>query len=217
MTGTISGSVTKDDVAAVNVPQFHPPQENLIDYVSGRVGNGWELVIDTHLSLCAECRAEVIRLKALGGALLEKLPSEDLPDGMEERILDLLDSAEITTFPGSKCEHSADLPLPVAHLLPDNLDEIEWCATSVEGTTSVDLPSQSVRMLLLRICTGETIFIGHDLHQAGQLLVLSGGLESTNEHLLAGDLKPLSELREVFYAGGSSALTFCLLFIQDGT
>ncbi|WP_419902185.1 hypothetical protein [Kiloniella sp.] len=216
MTGIISGSMTKDDVTAVNVPQYHPPQENLVDYVSGRGGDGWDLIIEAHLSLCAECRAEVGRLKALGGALLEKLPAEDLPEGMEERVLDLLDSAEITTFPGSKCENSKDLPLPVAQLIPDSLDETEW-RHGEEGTAFVDLPVLPIRMLLVRISAGKMVGIIQEYdNSAGQLLVLSGGLEGNEDHLLAGDLKPMSDLKGDFYAGGSSEQTFCLLLIQDG-
>ncbi len=216
MTGIISGSVTRDEVTAVEVPQFHPPQENLIDYVSGRGGDGWELVIDAHLSLCATCRAEVVRLKALGGALLEKLPAEDLPEGMEDRVLDLLDSAEITTFPGSKCERSTSLPRSIERLLPDNFEDINWCSRDTKGTDSVGLPVQSVNMLLLRIPAGITVFLGQEQHtEAGQLLILTGGLVNEDMRLSIGDVKPLSELNEDFYAEGETSSTYCLLLIQD--
>ncbi|MEH6633596.1 MAG: hypothetical protein V7776_22500 [Halopseudomonas aestusnigri] len=216
MTGIISGSVTRDEVTAVEVPQFHPPEENLIDYVSGRGGDGWELVIDAHLSLCAACRAEIDRLKALGGALLEKLPAEDLPEGMEERVLDLLDSAEITTFPGSKLECSTSLPRSIERLLPDNFEDINWCTKDTKGTDSIGLPVQSVKMLLLRIPAGATVFLGQEQHtEVGQLLILTGGLVNEDTRLTIGDVKPLSELNEDFYSEGESSTTYCLLLVQD--
>ncbi|MFD2206577.1 hypothetical protein [Kiloniella antarctica] len=218
MTGIISGTVARDEVTAVDLPQFHPPEENLIDYVSGRGGNGWELVIEAHLSLCATCRNEVRRLKALGGALIEKLPAEDLPEGMEERVLDLLDSAEITTFPSSKCDHVTDLPRSIGQLLPDNLDDIRWRASDESGVESIDLPVPFVQILLLRIPAEALVLLGHpffEYQKNGQLLILAGGMVSDELRLSTGDLKPLSELNENFYADDTTALTFCLLLLQD--
>ncbi|MCZ4282906.1 hypothetical protein O4H49_19125 [Kiloniella laminariae] len=217
MTGIISGSATQEDVVAVEVPRFHPSGENLIDYVSGSIEPGLEFFITSHLSLCSDCREEIVRLQALGGALLERLPLGDLPEGMEERMMDLLDSeqdsAEITPFPRGRSGGKEQLPAPVSQILSDNLEDLEWKDHETEGRSTVALPLQPARIFLLKVDSGKVAFSGKMTRQTGLVLVLSGALESEQEQLCPGDIRTLADMGEEFYAGSSTALAYCLVLL----
>lgn len=53
----------------------HPEDSLLLEYSAGVLSEAEELLIAAHLSLCADCRARVVALDAVGGALLEASPS----------------------------------------------------------------------------------------------------------------------------------------------
>ncbi len=52
----------------------HPSQSILAAYASGALADGPGLGVAAHLERCAECRAAVAALEAVGGALLQDLP-----------------------------------------------------------------------------------------------------------------------------------------------
>ena len=58
----------------MTAPQHHPSHELLLGYAAGALTDAVDLVVATHLSLCPTCRADVERLDAVGGALLEGAP-----------------------------------------------------------------------------------------------------------------------------------------------
>jgi putative transcriptional regulator len=65
----------------------HPSQDLLLGYASGRLGRGPSLVIGVHLRACPACRAEVGRLEAVGGALLEaQAPTAMAPDALARAL-----------------------------------------------------------------------------------------------------------------------------------
>ena len=57
----------------------HPEYEQLVDYTAGSLHPSVTLAVSVHLEYCADCRREVRRLEALGGALLETLQPLALP------------------------------------------------------------------------------------------------------------------------------------------
>ncbi|WP_053006171.1 cupin domain-containing protein [Kiloniella spongiae] len=221
MTGINSGSVFRDDMSAVSKPQHHPSEAHLVDYVAGSGSYSWELFIDVHLSLCAECRDQVAKLRALGGALLDQIPHEDLPEGMEERVLDLLDSAEITSFPVPKHAMLPDLPRSVTALLPGDPSKLSWDSDVLTEGEALCLGSVSEKenasdasyLFLLKISAGERIFINGEIAEFGYLLVLDGGLLGDECDLSVGDITGLDHVREKHYAIDDLSLTYCLLLL----
>ncbi|WP_085904558.1 hypothetical protein [Kiloniella majae] len=225
MTGINSGSVSRDDITAVHKPQNHPSEAHLVDYVAGSSSYSWELFIDAHLSLCTECRDQVAKLRALGGALLEKIPHDDLPEGMEERVLDLLDSAEITSFPGPKHTVLPDLPETVTALLPSDPTKLSWDNDVLAGGEALCLGSVAENedttgasyLFLLRIPAGERIFINGEVAEFGYLLVLDGGFLCDEGDLSVGDITGLDQVRGKHYAVDDLSLTYCLLLLTKET
>jgi putative transcriptional regulator len=71
--------------------QHHPGDELLLPLAAGRLCAGQAVVVSTHLEGCADCRALLHTLQALGGALLEQAEPVALEAGAFERTLQRID------------------------------------------------------------------------------------------------------------------------------
>ena len=97
----------------------HPDDEFLLPLAAGRLRAGQALVVSTHLESCAECRARLHTLQAVGGTLLEESEPVALEAGAWERTLQRIDRA--TTAPASAA------PVPLPHpVLPEG---VAWPAS----------------------------------------------------------------------------------------
>jgi putative transcriptional regulator len=72
----------------------HPDDELLLPLAAGRLRAGQALVVSTHLESCAQCRARLHTLQALGGTLLEESEPAALEPGAWERTLQRIDGTE---------------------------------------------------------------------------------------------------------------------------
>jgi len=68
--------------------QHHPGDELLLPLAAGRLSAGQALVVSAHLEGCAECRARLHMLQALGGALLAQAEPMALEAGAWRRTLE---------------------------------------------------------------------------------------------------------------------------------
>ena len=84
----------------------HPSEELLIGHAAGRLGRGPGLVVDAHMCACRVCRAEVDRLEAVGGVLLE----DQQPEAMAPRALDAVLARLDRPTPPSPPRLDAPLP-----------------------------------------------------------------------------------------------------------
>lgn len=64
-------------------PSFHPTEDMLLDYATGTLSEAASLLMATHLTYCPHCRSEVRRLEAVGGALVEDLPTTNVDISLE--------------------------------------------------------------------------------------------------------------------------------------
>jgi putative transcriptional regulator len=70
----------------------HPSEETLLAYASGNLDEAHRVVVATHLTGCATCRAVVLLAERVGGDILESLATEDLRPGALEACLQHLDA-----------------------------------------------------------------------------------------------------------------------------
>ena len=69
----------------------HPDDELLLPLAAGRLRAGQAVVVATHLERCADCRARLHSLQALGGSLLQQCGPLALAAGAWERTLARID------------------------------------------------------------------------------------------------------------------------------
>ena len=74
-------------------PTHHPAEELLLDLASGRLEHGPALVLKAHLDACPDCRREVDRLEAVGGAMLAALPAAAMDQDALPRAMARIETA----------------------------------------------------------------------------------------------------------------------------
>ena len=176
-------------------PTHHPGEDLLISYAAGTIEEPVALLIATHLALCPRCRAEVERLEAVGGALLEEQQSEAVEAGSLEQLMARLDepAPEAETrpspAPAPPAPKAADprLPAPLRDYLAEGLEGLTW--KSYGGLEEAELLPEApgLRTRLMRIKAG-TAMPAHT-HDGSELtLVLAGGFSDEFGHFVRGDV-----------------------------
>ena len=172
------------------MPAYHPSQDLILDYAAGTLREPTALVVATHLTLCGECQAELARLEAVGGAMLETLEAETLPEDALDRVLARVDAAGDkveTAAPQAAVAGDPRVPAPLRDYLPGNLDSLKWKNRGAFGEVSLlpEFPGYKTR--LMRIKGGTTL--PRHTHEGTELtLVLSGGFSDSAGHYLPGDV-----------------------------
>lgn len=95
----------------------HPPEDLLVCYAAGSLGEAQALAVATHLAYCPACRRENGRLDEIGGALLEDLPPEPLAEDALASLLARLDCEGGEEPAGAACDAGdsgvlGDMPVP---------------------------------------------------------------------------------------------------------
>ncbi|CUH77703.1 Transcriptional activator ChrR [Tritonibacter multivorans] len=75
----------------MNAIIHHIPDELLIAYANGTLGQAYSLVVAAHVSMCDESRARLGAHQAVGGALLENAGTETVSDRARAAVFDRLD------------------------------------------------------------------------------------------------------------------------------
>jgi putative transcriptional regulator len=90
--------------------QHHPGDELLLPLAAGRLSAGQALVVSAHLEGCADCRARLHALQALGGALVEQAEPVGLEAGAWERTLHRIDRPGPVSAPAAATAPRPALP-----------------------------------------------------------------------------------------------------------
>ena len=86
----------------------HPGDELLLPLAAGRLSAGQAVVVSAHLEGCAECRARLHTLQALGGALLTQAePAAVRPEAWERTLQRLAEPAAAPVAPPPATPHPA--------------------------------------------------------------------------------------------------------------
>ncbi len=79
--------------------KHHPSDATLAAYASGTLDQARGLVVATHISLCAQCRAAVQDFENIGGALLEEAAPAAMSSGALQRAMEALGPLDIVQPP----------------------------------------------------------------------------------------------------------------------
>lgn len=187
------------------IPTHHPAEEFLVAYAAGTLPEASSLIVATHMALCPDCRAEVRRLEALGGALLAEMPEAPVADDLLASIFAQLESPQPVAGPAggdgglglavarrpAKAASRAVIPEPLRGYLGCDLDGVRWSKV-IRGVDEVAVPCGPVnggggpKVRLMRIRAGTAM--PRHTHGGSELtLVLSGGFSDETGHFLRGD------------------------------
>ena len=106
--------------------QHHPDITTLMSCAAGSQPEALAAVVASHLALCAQCRAEVKKLEAIGGALFETLPEASLSSPApltEVRAREADGPPDLAT---GAAPAAAEIPYPLAARIGARFSAIRW-------------------------------------------------------------------------------------------
>jgi putative transcriptional regulator len=171
------------------MPHHHPPEDQLLDYAAGSLGEPVGLIVATHLALCPACRRQVQALEAIGGALLDSLPAARADTGGLARLLARLDEPAPAAPPEPALDDATRnlVPAPLRRHLGASLADLPW-RRMTGGLDAYELPLErpGFKTRLLRIRAGAAI-PRHSHGGVESVLVLDGGFTDEHGHYVRGD------------------------------
>lgn len=180
-------------------PAHHLSEELLLAYAAGGLSEAVSLVAAAHLTLCPACRAELARVEAVGGALVEAAPPVAMGEGALDRLLARLDAPAAEPPPPRAVESGSrdrDIPRPLRDYLPADAENLPWRRRAA-GLYEFALPvaSSAGRASLLRLLPGKSI--PRHTHRGQEVsLVLRGDFDDERGHFATGDVALTDETVE---------------------
>ncbi len=99
--------------------RHHLNDDLLMRYASGHLAEAFGLVVATHVTLCDDCRARLEAFEALGGAVMEAEPEEEISTEALARVMARLEVPVVAAPPALR--RRTVLPEPVAEAGEDCL------------------------------------------------------------------------------------------------
>lgn len=167
--------------------QHHLDDATLMAYSAGTLPEAFSLIVATHMSLCAQCRAEAENLDTLGGVLLDDTATAELsPDSLEHTLALLERPADRTA---SKASYKpGTLPAPLQDYVGGDLDAIKWRPVGMGVKQAVLATSSKATARLLFIPAGAAM-PDHSHEGTEMTLVLQGAFLDEDERFARGDIE----------------------------
>jgi putative transcriptional regulator len=171
--------------------KHHISDDFLIEYASGSLGEGWSLVVASHLALCPECRHRLSAMEGAAGALLDKAaPSGNEDDAWARFRSGALDVKVEEVEPRSSDNRKeAVLPEPLRSYVGGDLADLKWRALG-RGAYQIliDTGDRDTQVRLLRIPAGKPV--PEHTHEGRELtLVLTGSFRDGDDLFARGDIE----------------------------
>jgi putative transcriptional regulator len=161
----------------------HSSEALLAAYAAGNLPHPYALVVASHISLCAECRATFEAHQAAGGVVLDSVGTKDVSEDLKTSVLDLLD-APFTPEP--TYHRSGVYPGPVMEALKGKPLRWKSVGLGVRQCILSDGPEGSAR--LLYIPPGQAV-PDHSHNGLELTLVLQGSFSDETGRFGVGDLE----------------------------
>ncbi len=169
-------------------PTHHPSDETLLRLAAGTLGAGPRLIVATHLTGCADCRARTRGFEAVGGALLDGASPTEVSPGLLAGVLAKLDEAPLARAVSARTPLPApsglgDLPAPLRQYAIGPWRRVQ----SGLRISRVSIPEDlDANVILLRVDAGRSVpqhtHIGTEYTQ-----VLSGAFSDALGNYRSGD------------------------------
>ncbi len=201
----------------------HLDDASLVRYASGDLDAAFAIVVASHLAMCGKCREAVRLAEAMGGVCLTETPEADLSQGAFMRLSQRID-AELDkdqAQPGeqqtSEAVASADVPLPLSHLIGGSLDDLAWRHV-VPGVQRyrIDMADTQSSLYLLKIGSGRTM-PEHGHGGTEMTLILRGSYSDVIGKFDRGDIADLDEHVEHQPVVDSTGPCICLVATEEPT
>ena len=184
--------------------KHHIPDPLIAAYVSGSLQQPYAVVLATHISLCAECRARYEAHLAMGGAVLDTLPSEVVSPTAKSRLMAEIGRPERPI----KVSQGFDIyPSPLAKVL--NGKPPKWRSVGLGAKQSILSSGRDGNLRLLYIPAGQAV-PDHGHRGMELTLVLQGSFSDEDGSFGVGDLEVADQEVEHTPVAGREGPCICL-------
>ena len=161
----------------------HIPDAMIAAYASGNLPYQFAMVVASHISLCAECRAALGAHQAAGGAVLESTSSVALSENLKSNLMALLDEP---TIPEPVYDAKGIYPGPIMQALKGK--PLRWKSLGMGVKQSLLSESESGSTRLLYIPAGQAV-PDHTHNGLELTLVLQGSFSDETGRFGVGDVE----------------------------
>ncbi len=132
--------------------RHHLPEPMLAAYAAGDLPEAFSLVVATHVSMCDDCRAQLLALETLGGAVIETTLAAMSDDAMEAALGRIFARPPAPRpAPRPRPAHRPLFPAPLREAVGGDLDRVSWRSLG-RGVRQAILPTEpdaSARLLYI--------------------------------------------------------------------
>ncbi|WP_071673534.1 ChrR family anti-sigma-E factor [Nioella nitratireducens] len=182
----------------------HIPEPMLAAYAAGTLPHVFEVVVATHISLCAQCRAGLEAHETAGGVVLEATNAAALSDDLKADVLALLD-IDMPEPPAPK--GSGIFPAPVMAALKNRPPR--WKSLGFGVRQSILEHGSEGSLRLLHIPPGRAV-PDHGHNGIEMTLVLQGSFADETGAFGVGDLEVAGDELEHTPIAGEGEPCICL-------
>jgi putative transcriptional regulator len=198
-------------------PNHHPYPETLVSYAAGTLVNAAACVVACHLSLCADCAAQVRWLERLAGVMLSNLETDDPDMAMAERAVSRLSIAAWPDAPAAEqVPEISDplLPSPLARLGVVHGAAMSLIPPGNGGEESITrLPERYGAMKLLRLSPGQPLPAYVTTMETEVALVLQGACRDEAGIYFRGDV--IERAEDALYPPTAFGEVDCICLVTD--
>ncbi|MGZ5999061.1 MAG: ChrR family anti-sigma-E factor [Rhizomicrobium sp.] len=164
----------------------HPGEELLLSYALGASSEPVALLIATHLSACATCRAAVSGMEAAGGAMFARVAPAAMSDRGLQSVLSRLDVKSPEREQGPVVQ--SDVPSPLRVYIGDDFAKARWVPIA-PGLAHLPLMTRGgARARLIRARPGAGVAV-HTHRGEEWTMVLTGSYHDETGQYLPGDVQ----------------------------
>lgn len=201
----------------------HLDEATLMRFGSGTLDEAFNVVVATHLAMCAQCRAALDLVTETGGALLDAEAPTPLASSSLELMLARLDEAgtpiarppEGQPIAQSISDSEGSAPLSLRPYVGTHWERAQWrrIAPGVAKCTLRTHARDAGSLFLLRVNPGLTM-LEHGHGGDEMTLILEGAYRDAYGEFKAGDVADLDEHDEHLPTVVSDVACVCLVATQ---
>ncbi len=203
----------------------HPSSEMLLRHAMGNTTEAESLIISSHLTYCAECKAEVAKYENIGGFYLKNHEELNVSESLWNNLLGKLDGLEQDTHKSNYIDYKLNttlnsngvrIPSFLHQYLPNASDTQKWNSTiNNVKYFNIDFKENSYKGKMLEIPPGK-VMPKHSHEGLEATMVFHGGYSDEAGNYNTGDLVILEDNEE--HSPISSEKTGCIcLVIYSGS
>ena len=194
--------------------KHHPTDAILMAYAAGTLPEAYSLAVETHVSLCDHCRAQVASYEAVGGSVLDgvgqaQLSATSFADTMALINADMLSQPE-PMAPETVYGRDTEVPAPLQDYIGASLTDLNWrnVGMGVKQATIDTSGEGTARMLYI---PAGTAMPDHGHSGTELTLVLKGAFRDEEDYFGPGDIEVATEDHQHTPVADISEPCICLI------